>query len=88
MARGQIIEPGQDTGQRPGKSGNVIGHNGDPQISEALRIPIGVDDQCAALRFKCRKDMGDKWCAAEHLRCLIGAAHARGASSSKDNGAS
>ena len=74
--RGRPVEGGEDAGERPRKARHVVGNHGQPEIGEARRIAVGVDDQPVALRRQAFDDALEDGSAGEPPQRLVAAAHA------------
>ena len=68
--RGEIIEPGQHTRQRPRKVRHVVGNDRNAEGRKPRRRAIGVDDDGSALRRQRRDHMRDKRLGAELCSAL------------------
>ena len=72
---GRIIQPGDDSSQRTGVTGDVVGHDRQCGGSQPRRVAIGVQDDGVHLRTQALDDVGEKRTALKQKHPLVAAAH-------------
>src|SRR5262249_49830562 len=73
--RGRPVEPGEDAGERAGKTRHCVRYHRQTSVGEARGIAVGVEDDRRALRLETREHALEDGLAADADARFIAAAH-------------